>query len=39
LDVGGYYKNIFTIAPSFYVTDDEIQMAYEFLDFLFTRCK
>jgi len=39
LDVGGYYKNIFTIAPSFYVTDNEIQMAYEFLDFLFTRCK
>ena len=38
LDVGGYYKNIFTIAPSFYVTDEEIQMAYEFLDVLFTRC-
>jgi len=38
LDVGGYYKNTFTIAPSFYVTDDEIEMAYHFLDELFTRC-
>lgn len=38
LDVGGYYKNIFTLAPSFYVTDDEIQMAYELLDQLFIRC-
>jgi 4-aminobutyrate aminotransferase/(S)-3-amino-2-methylpropionate transaminase len=39
LDVGGYYKNIFTIAPSFYVTDEEIAMAYDFLDELFRRCK
>jgi len=39
LDVGGYYKNIFTIAPSFYVTDEEIQMAYELLDQLFTECQ
>ncbi len=39
LDVGGYYKNIFTIAPSFYVTDEEIAMAYEFLDTLFTRSR
>jgi 4-aminobutyrate aminotransferase-like enzyme len=38
LDVGGYYKNIFTIAPSFHVTDEEIQMAYELLDALFRRC-
>lgn len=39
LDVGGYYKNIFTLAPSFYITDDEIQMSYEFLDQIFTKCK
>lgn len=39
LDVGGYYKNVFTLAPSFYVTEEEIQMAYEFLDTLFTRLK
>jgi len=39
MDVGGYYKNIFTVAPSFFVTDEEIAMAYEFLDILFTRCK
>lgn len=39
LDVGGYYKNIFTVAPSFYATDDEIAMAHDFLDELFTRCR
>ena len=27
LDVGGYYKNVFTIAPSLYITDDEIDTA------------
>ncbi|MDD5166339.1 MAG: aminotransferase class III-fold pyridoxal phosphate-dependent enzyme [Candidatus Omnitrophica bacterium] len=37
LDVGGYYKNIFTMAPSFYITDEEIEMAYKFLDELFGR--
>jgi len=37
LDVGGYYKNIFTLAPSFYITDEETQMAFEFLDELFGR--
>lgn len=39
LDVGGYYKNIFTVAPSFYATDEEIAMAHDFLDELFTRCR
>lgn len=39
LDVGGYYKNIFTMAPSFFVTDEEIGMAHDFLDELFRRCK
>ncbi|MBN2830687.1 MAG: aminotransferase class III-fold pyridoxal phosphate-dependent enzyme [Candidatus Omnitrophica bacterium] len=37
LDVGGYYKNIFTLAPSFYITDEEIAMAHKFLDQLFLR--
>ncbi|MEI6832101.1 MAG: aminotransferase class III-fold pyridoxal phosphate-dependent enzyme [Candidatus Omnitrophota bacterium] len=37
LDVGGYFKNAFTLAPSFYVTDEEIGMAYKFLDELFGR--
>jgi 4-aminobutyrate aminotransferase / (S)-3-amino-2-methylpropionate transaminase / 5-aminovalerate transaminase len=26
LDVGGYYKNVFTIAPSFYITEKEIDL-------------
>lgn len=37
LDVGGYFKNAFTLAPSFYITDEEIEMAYKFLDELFGR--
>ena len=37
LDVGGYYKNIFTLAPSFYIIDEEIEMAYKFFDELFGR--
>ncbi len=27
LDVGGYYKNVFTIAPSLYITNEEIDTA------------
>jgi 4-aminobutyrate aminotransferase-like enzyme len=27
LDVGGYYKNVFTIAPSLYITREEIDTA------------
>jgi len=27
LDVGGYYKNVFTIAPSLYITEQEIDTA------------
>jgi 4-aminobutyrate aminotransferase-like enzyme len=26
LDIGGYYKNVFTLAPSLYITDDEIDL-------------
>jgi len=37
LDVGGHYKNIFTLSPSFYITDEEIEMGYKFLDELFSR--
>jgi len=32
LDVGGYYKNVFTIAPSFYITKDEIDLAVELFE-------
>ena len=32
LDVGGYYKNVFTIAPSFYITKAEIDLAVELFE-------
>jgi 4-aminobutyrate aminotransferase-like enzyme len=32
LDVGGYYKNVFTIAPSFYITEKEIDLGVELLE-------
>jgi 4-aminobutyrate aminotransferase-like enzyme len=38
LDVGGYYKNVFTIAPGFDITDEEIDLAVELLEQLFRRC-
>ncbi len=37
LDVGGYYKNAFTLAPSLHVTRDEMDLALELLDMLFRR--
>jgi 4-aminobutyrate aminotransferase / (S)-3-amino-2-methylpropionate transaminase / 5-aminovalerate transaminase len=38
LDVGGYYKNVFTLAPSFTITREEMDLAIELLDQLFRRC-
>lgn len=38
LDVGGYYKNVFTLAPSFTITREEMDFAIELLDQLFRRC-
>ncbi|MGH9406745.1 MAG: aspartate aminotransferase family protein [Terriglobia bacterium] len=38
LDVGGYYKNVFTLAPSFTIERDEMDLAIELLDQLFVRC-
>jgi 4-aminobutyrate aminotransferase / (S)-3-amino-2-methylpropionate transaminase / 5-aminovalerate transaminase len=38
LDVGGYYKNVFTIAPSFTITEDEIDLSVELLEQLIRRC-
>ncbi len=38
LDVGGYYKNVLTLAPSLHIDDQEIDMAIELLDQLFRRC-
>ena len=32
LDVGGYYKNVFTIAPSFYITEKEINLSIDLFE-------
>ncbi|MGH9344227.1 MAG: aspartate aminotransferase family protein, partial [Terriglobia bacterium] len=39
LDVGGYYKNVFTLAPSFTITREETGLAIKLLDKLFSRCR
>ena len=39
LDVGGYYKNCFTLAPAFAMTHEEIDLALDLLDQLFRRCR
>ena len=39
LDVGGYYKNVITLAPSLEITKSEIDLAIKLLDALFIRCK
>jgi 4-aminobutyrate aminotransferase/(S)-3-amino-2-methylpropionate transaminase len=38
LDVGGYYKNVFTLAPSFEITTEEIDLGLELLEQLIRRC-
>jgi 4-aminobutyrate aminotransferase / (S)-3-amino-2-methylpropionate transaminase / 5-aminovalerate transaminase len=38
LDVGGYYKNVFTLSPCFDITEAEIDLAVELLDQLIRRC-
>jgi 4-aminobutyrate aminotransferase / (S)-3-amino-2-methylpropionate transaminase / 5-aminovalerate transaminase len=38
LDVGGYYKNVFTLAPSFEITEEEIDLGIELLEQLIRRC-
>jgi 4-aminobutyrate aminotransferase-like enzyme len=38
LDVGGYYKNVITLAPSLEITKDEIDLALKLLDALMRRC-
>jgi 4-aminobutyrate aminotransferase/(S)-3-amino-2-methylpropionate transaminase len=39
LDIGGYYKNVFTLAPSLHITRGEMEMAVELLDQLISKCK
>jgi 4-aminobutyrate aminotransferase-like enzyme len=36
--VGGYYKNVFTLAPSFIITQEEMDLGLDLLDQLFQRC-
>jgi len=38
LDVGGYYKNVFTLSPCFDITEEEIDLAVELLEQLIRRC-
>lgn len=38
LDVGGYYKNVFTLAPCFSMTEAEIDLSVEMLEELICRC-
>lgn len=37
LDVGGYYKNVITLAPSLHISREEIDLAIRLLDELFQR--
>lgn len=38
LDIGGYYKNVLTLAPCFEMTEDEIDLAVELIEQLIRRC-
>jgi len=37
LDIGGYYKNVVTLAPSLHITREEIDLALKLLDALLIR--
>jgi 4-aminobutyrate aminotransferase-like enzyme len=39
LDVGGYYKNVITFAPSLHIEDDEVDLAMSLLDQLLRKAK
>ena len=39
LDVGGYYKNVITLAPSLHITTEEIDQGIALLDQLITKAK
>jgi 4-aminobutyrate aminotransferase/(S)-3-amino-2-methylpropionate transaminase len=39
LDVGGYHKNVITLAPSLHISSDEIDLGLSLLDQLLTRAK
>jgi 4-aminobutyrate aminotransferase/(S)-3-amino-2-methylpropionate transaminase len=39
LDIGGYYKNVITFAPSLHISGEEIDQAMVLLDQLLTKAK
>ena len=39
LDVGGYHKNVITLAPSLTISYEEIDLACRLMDELFTRAE
>ncbi|MDR3615322.1 MAG: aminotransferase class III-fold pyridoxal phosphate-dependent enzyme [Candidatus Obscuribacterales bacterium] len=39
LDIGGYYKNVITLAPSLEISYAEMDQAHDLLDQLITECK
>jgi len=38
LDVGGYYKNVITLAPSLHISHEEIDLGLKLIDELLRRC-
>jgi 4-aminobutyrate aminotransferase-like enzyme len=38
LDIGGYYKNVVTLAPSLEISYQEMDLAHDLLDLLITEC-
>lgn len=39
LDIGGYYKNVVTLAPSLTISYEEMDLAHDLLDLVITECK
>ena len=39
LDIGGYYKNVITLAPSFTITEEEMDLAKDLLDQVLVKAK
>ena len=37
LDIGGYYKNVITLAPALTISEDEIALALDLLDAVIAR--
>ena len=38
LDIGGYYKNVITLAPSLLITEEEIDLGIHLLELVLRRC-